>query len=100
MPLSPERPKREQPGAGQSRRRRRGEPPKERVTQPPLLAVINELVTAAGVHEQFQTGREFHLRLEHEPYEPLVIESWPADISYGGEKRHISVAHYYYQGED
>src|SRR5712692_3620527 len=100
MPQQPERPKRERPGAGQSRRRRGGEPGKERVNQPPLLAVVNELVTAAGLHEQFQTGREFHLHLEHEPYEPLVIESWPADVSYVGEKRHISVAHYYYQEGD
>jgi uncharacterized protein DUF6908 len=100
MPLPPERPKRERPGGGQSRRRRRGEPRKEQIPQPPLLKVVHDLATAAGVHDQFQTAQEFHLRLEHEPYEPLVIESWPASTSYVGEKRHISVAHYYYQEGD
>jgi len=59
-----------------------------------LLDVVKELVEAAGVKDAFETAEKFHLRLEQEPYEPLVIESWPASPSYMGEKRHISVAHY------
>jgi hypothetical protein len=98
-----ERPRPERPGAGQRRRRGEQKPEatgKEQINQSPLLAVVHELVTAAGVRQAFETEREFHLRLEQEAYMPLVIESWSAIPSYRSEKRHISVAHYYQQGGD
>lgn len=65
-----------------------------------LLHVIYELVDAAGMRNAFEKDLNFHLRLEHEPYEPLVIEAWNAVPSYMGEKRHISIAHYYYENGD
>jgi hypothetical protein len=65
-----------------------------------LLDVVKEIVEAAGKTQEFETAQEFHLKLEQEVYEPLVIESWPAMSSYLGEKRQISVAHYFYQEGD
>ena len=46
---------------------------------------------AHGLFEKFQTQTDFHVRLEQESYEPLVIERH-------GEL--ISVAHYFEQGGD
>lgn len=65
-----------------------------------LLTLVKELVEAAGLAASFATADHFHLKLEQDPYMPLVIESWDASPSYLGEQRHISVAHYFYQQGD
>ncbi len=69
-------------------------------TTPQLLDIIHELVTAAGVREKFEADPEFHLKLKQEAYMPLVIEARPAGNSFLGEKRHVSIAHYYEQNGD
>jgi hypothetical protein len=66
----------------------------------PLYGLVLELVKAAGKEESFdrssQVNREhFHMRIENEPYMPLVIEAWNM-----GDGHVISVAHYYTQNGD
>lgn len=58
---------------------------------------IEKIVEAAGELEEFNTSPEYHLRLEHEPWMPLVIEAFNSD---GIGKRNISVAHYFEQNGD
>ena len=53
--------------------------------------IVEKILKAHGLFEKFQTQTDFHVRLEQEPYEPLVIERH-------GEL--ISVAHYFEQGSD
>ena len=64
-----------------------------------FLDVILEIVAAAGETERLtQRGQPFRLRLENEPFMPLVIEAWDSPIA--GENRRISVAHYFEQAGD
>ena len=66
---------------------------------PQFLATIVEIVKAAGRFEEFtRRGRHFHVTIENEPYQPLVIEAWDSPIR--GEGRRISVAHYFESNGD
>ena len=61
----------------------------------PLYGLVLELVKAAGKEESFDRSRQvnrehFHMRIENEPYMPLVIEAWNT-----GEGHVVSVAHYW-----
>lgn len=67
---------------------------------PAILKIVHELVDAAGVRDAFETSEHFHLAIEHEPYERLVIESWPTPDAIAGERRRISLAHYFEQDGD
>jgi hypothetical protein len=68
----------------------------------PMLTVVREIVTAAGQADAFDSAKHFSLRIDNEPWERLVIESWPVSgaDSLLSEKCHISVAHYYIQNGD
>lgn len=59
-----------------------------------MLRRTHELVQAAGVFTEFETADRFALRLEREPYMPLVIASWPTPDPLQGERRRILLAHY------
>src|SRR5712692_1102734 len=65
-----------------------------------LLEIVRELVEAAGMKQAFETAEMFHLRLDQEALEPLVIESWPASPVFLAESRHITVAHYFQEHGD
>jgi hypothetical protein len=60
-----------------------------------LLRRVHDVVRAARLFEAFETEERFTLRVENEPYMPLVIESWPTPDSLQGERRRVLVAHYY-----
>jgi hypothetical protein len=60
-----------------------------------MLQRVHEVVRAARLFEEFETAERFTLRVENEPYMPLIIESWPALDSLQGERRRVLVAHYY-----
>jgi hypothetical protein len=64
--------------------------------------VIDQLVKAAGLTEQYQTESEFYLRIEptESHWMPLVIEAWNGKDYSGIGARNISVAHYYEQNGD
>lgn len=64
-----------------------------------FLETIFEIVKAAQQWDRFaQRGQHFHLKIENEPYMPLVIEAWDSPIP--GEGRRISVAHYFESNGD
>ena len=65
-----------------------------------FLMIIKQIVAAAGQTHAFEHDDHFHLRLEHPVYMPLVIESWETEEPYCGEKRVVSVAHYFKQEGD
>ena len=70
------------------------------VANSPLYGLVVELAQAAGKEGSFnlsgQVNRHhFHLRIENEPFMPLVIEAWNT-----GDGHIISVAHYYTQNGD
>ena len=65
-----------------------------------FLAMVKQIVAAAGQTYAFEHGVHFHLKLEHPVYMPLVIESWETGQPYRGEKRVVSVAHYFEQEGD
>ena len=59
-----------------------------------FLDVILEIVAAAGETKRLmQRSQPFRLRIENEPFMPLVIEAWDSPIA--DENRRISVAHYF-----
>ena len=45
-----------------------------------LLQRVHAVIRAAGLFEEFESAERFSLRVENEPYIPLVIESWPASV--------------------
>jgi len=59
-----------------------------------MKQVVLELLAKHGLTQAFEQagGGEFHLRLENEPYMPLVIEKIAGD--------QVSVAHYFTQNGD
>lgn len=67
---------------------------------PAILRVVHEIVDAAGMRDAYENASHFHLRIEHEPYECLVIESWPTPDALAGERRRVSIAHYFEQNGD
>jgi len=64
-----------------------------------LLQRVHAVIRAARLFEEFESAERFSLRVENEPYMPLVIESWPASDALQGEKRRVLVAHYIQSGE-
>lgn len=64
-----------------------------------MLQRAHQVVQAAGLFRDFETAPRFSLRVENEPWMPLVIESWPAPDALQGEKRRVLVAHYALSGE-
>lgn len=64
-----------------------------------LLRRVYDVVRAARLVEEFETAERFTLRIENEPYLPLVIESWPTPDPLQGERRRVLVAHYFRQNE-
>lgn len=75
----------------------------------PMARVIREIVRAAGVEQEYDTAREFSLVVKNGSWMDLHIESFPAgpigsgamydNLDVGG-KRHVSVAHYFRQGDE
>ena len=66
----------------------------------PLYELAVELAKAAGKEDEWELSKQvnrhhFHLRIENEPFMPLVIEAWNT-----GEGHIISVAHYWTQNGD
>ena len=64
-----------------------------------MLQRAHQVVQAAGLSREFEAAPRFSLRVENEPWMPLVIESWPALDALQGEKRRVLVAHYALSGE-
>lgn len=64
-----------------------------------ILQRVREVVRAANLLQEFESEEHFSLRVENEPWMPLVIESWPAPDSLQGERRRIQVGHYFIEGE-
>jgi len=64
-----------------------------------ILQRVREVVSAADLLHEFETAQHFSLRVENEPWMPLVIESWPTSDSLQGEHRRIQVGHYFIQEE-
>jgi len=64
--------------------------------------VIEGIIKAAGGPEGYEKEGHYHLRVENEPYMPLVIESWdgPQRDESGLPVTYISVAHYFKQNGD
>ncbi len=58
-----------------------------------------QVVQAAGLFHEFETAERFSLRVDNEPYMPLVVESWHTPDTLQGEKRRLLVAHYALSGE-
>ena len=66
----------------------------------PLYGLAVELAKASGKEDEWELSKQvnrhhFHLRIENEPFMPLVIEAWNT-----GEGHIISVAHYWTQNGD
>ena len=60
-----------------------------------LYGLVVDLVEAAGKEDEWELSKQvnrhhFHLRIENEPFMPLVIEAWNT-----GEGHIVSVAHYW-----
>lgn len=70
------------------------------MTQLPMLTILNKIIDALNMRHEFETSNHFHVRIPNEPYMDLIIEAWNAPESYNGEKRHISIAHYFVQNGD
>jgi len=64
-----------------------------------ILQRVREVASAADLLHEFETAQHFSLRVENEPWMPLVIESWPTSDSLQGEHRRIQVGHYFIQEE-
>jgi hypothetical protein len=64
--------------------------------------VIEGIIHAAGGPEAHEKNGHYHLRVENEPYMPLVVESWngPQRDKDGLPVTYISVAHYFKQNGD
>lgn len=60
-----------------------------------LILIVREIVAASGTLSAFVQDEHFYLKIMNGPYMPLVIETWAAHPSFHGEKRHVSVAHYF-----
>lgn len=64
-----------------------------------MLQRAHQVVQAAGLYREFETAPHFSLRVQNEPWMPLVIESWPTADALQGEQRRVLVAHYAISGE-
>src|SRR5690348_3794763 len=62
-----------------------------RLTPAPMQRVVVDILQMHGLTEAFHTAPEFHLRLENQPYMPLVIER------HGDE---VAIMHYFIQNDD
>lgn len=67
---------------------------------PPILRVIHAIIDAAGARQPFEHAAHFSLTIFNEPFEALVVESWPTPDPIHGERRRVSIAHYYRQHGD
>lgn len=63
-----------------------------------ILQRTHEVVRAASLFLEFECVAHFSLRIENEPWMPLVVESWPASDPLLGERRRVLVAHYFTEG--
>lgn len=63
-----------------------------------ILQRVHEVVRAANLFQEFETKERFSLRVENEPWMPLVIESWPTPDALQGERRRVQVGHYFTEG--
>ena len=59
--------------------------------QSPMQAVIYAILQLHNLTDVFNSSTDFHLRIENEPFMPLVIERHSAEVS---------VAHYFVQNSD
>ncbi len=62
-----------------------------RNSQSPMQTVVRAILQQHSLADTFDTANDFHLRIENEPYMPLVIER---------HSNEISVAHYFTQNGD
>lgn len=63
-----------------------------------MFRSVRQVVQAARLTSVFEGGERFSLRVEREPWMPLVIQSWSAPDPLRGERRRVLVAHYRLEG--